>query len=79
MQKKCMSKLKVAHNNIHRNILGFKRHDSASAMFVNNRIDTFEARFRKTCYIFRRRLYSCKNNIVMCINNNSWVQTPLHV
>ena len=71
--KQCMSKLRVAYNNIYRNILGFKRHDSASAMFVNNHIDTFEARFRKTCYIFRQRLYSCKNNIVMCINNNSWV------
>ena len=44
---KCMSKLKVAYNNIYCNILGFKRHNSASAMFVNNRIDTFEARFRK--------------------------------
>ena len=32
-------------NNIYRNIIGFKRHDSASAMFANNRIDTFETRF----------------------------------
>ena len=72
--KQCMSKLRVAYNNIFRSILGFKRRDSASGMFVNIRIDTFEARLRKSCYSFQQRLFASKNMIVKCLTNNSWVR-----
>ena len=40
-------KTKVAYNNIHRRILGYNRRDSASSMFANNAIDTFNALLRK--------------------------------
>ena len=35
-------KAKVAYNNMHRRILGYNRRDSASSMFANNAIDTFD-------------------------------------
>ena len=40
-------KAKVAYNNMHRRILGYSRRDSASGMFANNAIDTFDALLRK--------------------------------
>ena len=44
------SKAKVAYNNMHRRILGYNRRDSASSMFANNAIDTFDALLRKNIY-----------------------------
>ena len=43
-------KVKVAYNNMHRRILGYNRRDSASSMFANNAIDTFDALLRKNMY-----------------------------
>ena len=43
-------KAKVAYNNMHRQIFGFNRRDSASSMFANNAIDTFDALLRKNIY-----------------------------
>ena len=43
-------KAKVAYNNMHRRILGYNRRDSASSMFANNAIDTFDALLRKNIY-----------------------------
>ena len=43
-------KAKVAYNNMHRRILGYNRRDSASSMFPNNAIDTFDAILRKNIY-----------------------------
>ena len=43
-------------NNVYRVILGFRKRDSASCMFVSSRIDSFEAKTRKTCYTFRQRM-----------------------
>ena len=65
-----MSKLRVAY----RKVLGYKRWDSASLMFVENIIDSFEAKMRKTCFKFVQRIGVSENIIVQCINNNSWIQ-----
>ena len=35
---------------MHRRILGYSRRDSASGMFANNAIDTFDALLRKNIY-----------------------------
>ena len=43
-------KANVAYNNMHRRILGYNRRDSASSMFANNAIDTFDALLRKNIY-----------------------------
>ena len=47
-------KANVAYNNMHRRILGYSRLDSASSMFANNAIDTFDA-------LLRRNIYGLKN------------------
>ena len=59
-----ISKLRVAYNNVFRNLLGYGRRDSASSMFAINAIDTYEARMRKAYFTFRQRLRSSTNNFV---------------
>ena len=68
-----ISKLRVAYNNVFRNLLGYGRRDSASSMFAINAIDTYEARMRKAYFIIRQMLLSSTNNIVTCINTNTWL------
>ena len=70
--KRALQKLKVAYNNIFRKCLGFNFRDSArdSHMFVNNRLYTFDARIRKSCFSFRGR---STNVIIHALNNNSWI------
>ena len=36
------SKIRVAFNNVFRNLLGYSRRDSASAMFLSHTLDSFE-------------------------------------
>ncbi len=70
-----LSKIRVAYNNIYRQILGYGRRDSASSMFVTNRIDTFEARMRKAYFRFIQRLNGSSNNIIKCFASNSWIRS----
>ena len=69
------SKLRLAYNNIFRNRLGYCRRDSASSMFVSNRIDSFEARIRKSCLKFRERLLASSNTIILTLNDNTWIRS----
>ena len=69
-----ISKLRVAYNNVFRNLLDYGSRDSASSMFAINAIDTYEARMRKAYFTFRQRLLSSTNNIVTCINTNTWLR-----
>jgi len=71
--KQNMLKLRVAYNNVFRLLLGYSRRDSAKTMFVENRIDGFETRIRKSCYKFRQRALLCENNVVFGVNNNTWI------
>ena len=61
VNKSTYLKLKVAYNNIHRKILGYNRWDSASCMFVNNIIVTFDALLSKNIDGFRKRVYDIEN------------------
>ena len=72
--KENISKIRVAYNNIYRKLLGYSRRDSASAMYVNNRINDFYARFRHSCYGFIRRLKQSTNSLVNTIANNYWLR-----
>jgi len=58
------SKLRVAFNNVYRRILGFNRSDSASHMYVSNRIDNFDMVLRKNVYGFMHRVCTISNEIV---------------
>ena len=79
--KQIYYKFEVAYNNMFRFILGFKPRDSAgfkprdsaSFMFANNRIDSFDARIRKTCFNFRQRLLTSSNNVIISSISNWWV------
>ena len=73
LKKRCFYKLKVAYNNVFRKLLGFSRRESASQMFVQNIIDTFDARIRKSCFKFRTRLLTCTNNIILATNTHTWI------
>ena len=73
-------KAKVAYNNMHRRILGYSRRDSASGMFPDNAIDTFDALLRKNIYGFKRRICNINNDLTraMCncfeiVNGPMWI------
>ena len=73
-------KAKVAYNNMHRRILGYSRRDSASGMFADNAIDTFDALLRKNIYGFKRRICNIDNDLIraMCncfeiVNGPMWI------
>ena len=51
-----MKNLKVAYNNSLRRLLGLPSHNSASDMFVNLNIPSFEELLRKYVYSFRNSL-----------------------
>jgi hypothetical protein len=57
-------KLRVAYNNVFRNLLGYGMRDNASLMFAIKTIDIYETRMRKVHFTFRQRLLSSTNNIV---------------
>ena len=62
--KAAMKYLKVAYNNSLPRLLGLPSHNSASGMFVNFNIPSFEELFRKYVYSFRNRLESSENSII---------------
>ena len=61
------SKLNVAFNNVYRRILGYKKYESASHMFVTSHVDNFDAFMRKNVYGFIQRLRAIENNLVKCV------------
>ena len=64
------SKIRVAFNNVFRNLLGYSRRDSASAMFLSHNLDSFEALMRKRIFKFRQRVINSKNAIINMLSNN---------
>ena len=56
--------IRIAFNDIFRNLLGIKRRDSISAAFVNARIDNFNMLKRKSVYNFTVRLSKSTNAVV---------------
>ena len=53
---------------MHRRILGYSRRDSASGMFANNPIDTFDT-LRKNIYGFKRRIFNINNDLIRVMYN----------
>ena len=62
-------KAKVAYNNMHRGILGYSRRDSASGMFANNAIDTFDALLRKNINGLKKRIFNINNGLIRVTYN----------
>ena len=67
LNKYSYSKLNVAFNNVYRRILGYKKYESASHMFVTSHVDNFDAFMRKNVYGFNQRLRAIENNLVKCV------------
>ena len=64
-KKATFSKLRVAYNNVYREILGLCRRSSASETFVTNNILNFEALMKKSIFAFTSHL-SISNNAIIC-------------
>ena len=54
---------------MHRRILGYSRRDSASCMFANNAIDTFDAVLRKNIYDLKKRILNKSNDLIRVMYN----------
>ena len=54
--KASFSKTRIAYNDLYRKILHVSRRSSASSMFVNNNIRTFECLIRRDIFSFTSRL-----------------------
>ena len=69
----------VAYNNVFRRLMGYHNFCSASGMFVENRIDNFDARIRRLVYGFYQRLMCSGNSLVNCVMNSSaWLSSDLY-
>ena len=84
--KASFSKIRVAYNDLYRKILHdyhASRRSSASAMFVNNNIPTFECLIRRDIFSFASRLNVSTNKLINTIEN-CWllkyvIWKPFHV
>ena len=81
--KASFSKIRVAYNDLYRKILHVSRRSSASAMFVNNNIPTFECLIHRDIFSFTSRLKVSTNLLINTIEN-CWllkhvIWKPLHV
>ena len=73
--QECLRKVRVAFNNSCRYFLGYARSSSASGMFLENDIDSFDILRRKYIYKFTCRLKSSHNLILKSVYM-SYVHTP---
>ena len=63
-------KLKVAHNDIFRNLMGFPRFTSASSLFVHYNVNNLDVIVRKSMFSIIRRIKNSDNTIVDTMNNS---------
>ena len=64
---------------VFRRLMGYHKFCSASGMFVENRIDNFDARIRWLVYGFYQRLMCSGNSLVNCVTNSSaWLSSDLY-
>ena len=66
-----MRKLKITYNNGLRRILNLSKYSSASEMFVNLNIPSFDELLRKIVFSFRSRIQDSSNSIVNGIVKSS--------
>ncbi len=69
--KKQYKNIIFACNNVFSKFLGYDRYCSASGMFVDSRVDTFNVRFWRMVYNFRERICNSENNLIKCIVNST--------
>lgn len=62
--QKSYNALRVAYNKIFRHLMGLKWYCSASEMYTNSRVDSFNAIHRKRIASFMSRVDTCKNSII---------------
>ena len=67
--KQSLGKVRVAFNNSFRHLMGYDRRCSASGMFVNAHIDSFNTLRRKCIYRFTNRLELSQNMVLRNIYN----------
>ena len=67
--KASFSKICVTYNDLYRKILHVSRRSSASAMFVNSNIPTFECLIRRDIFSFTSRLKVSTNLLINAIEN----------
>ena len=63
------SKLRIAFNNVYRRLLGFRKCDSASQMYVSHNIDNFDAFMRKNVHGFMQRVCNIDNSLVKSVTS----------
>ena len=69
----------VAYNNVFRRLMGYHKFCSASGMFVENRIDNFDARKKWLVYGFYQRLMCSGNSLVNYVMNSSaWLSSDVY-
>ena len=62
-----------------RRLMGYHKFCNASGMFVENRIDNFDARIRRLVYGFYQRLMCSGNSLVNSVMNSSaWLSSDLY-
>ena len=72
-------RIRIAFNDIFRNLLGIKRGDSISAAFVNARMENFNMLRRKSVYNFIIRLSKSTNAVVTSILQSVYFVHGSHV
>ena len=74
-KKATFYKIRVAYNNVCRNILGVSRRASAIGMFASNDIPNFEVFSESQIYSFTTRISSSIK--LMCAIEQSWIMKSL--
>ena len=70
-----LSKFKVCFNNAARMFFGYDRFCSASSMFVQERIDNFDATYRKSVWNFISRIMKSENRIMIALYHSDLAWT----
>lgn len=68
--KSSYNALRVQYNNVFRALMHLPRSCSASLMFVEARVDTFQAIMRKRCFAVESRMTSSQNSIVTAASSS---------
>ncbi|XP_022828476.1 uncharacterized protein LOC111357912 [Spodoptera litura] len=73
--KRSLDGIRVQYNNIFRQLMGLEPHCSASTMFAEARLDTFNAIQRKRIAGFMSRVGSCTNSIIKDFSERLYTTT----
>ena len=74
---KSFNSLKVCYNNSLRMLLNMPRYCSASSMFLNSGLPTFQEFRRKSVYSVMLRLQASENSLIKCVVNKCLPESRL--